>query len=676
MKTMNSKQSIEVFYGILVLLLLFFILDYLAFSNLYEMPRAKNILPKYRTIMIPVYFIILGIIGYYNMRGVTTRSTLFSSNFKKILLFVIAVGSIGTLLFIDLLNTDLIKLLYPVLFVSGNFSVGALLLSYTSGVGEVGILTELGSEKKKSKKGFVLNSHGGFINVPNPSRGVLVIGGAGAGKSESIAEPLIYHSVEDGYTGFIYDFKFPTLANSVYSSIKHFNTSGIKFYPVSFSDLTKSYRFNPLDPRFLESQTYVDEYSWALYTNLDKEAIKKGGFFPDSAAGVLKAVIWYFKKNHPQFCTLPHVINFILNSSDKILCNMLMKDMETMGMVKPIKEAYEKNAFEQLAGITGTLTMQLQKINTPEINWVLSGDDFTIDLNNPNDPKLIVLGSHPTIRTALSPIIAFISTVCLKIMNQQGKMKSIAIIDEGPTIYIPNLDEIPATARSNKLSVVYMAQDFSQMDSMYGKDKRTALVANLATQFYGNVSELTTAKYVSEMIGKEYRIIESVNTGLSSSDSGRSNSSGKSYSEQQREILKPQELFSFDPGEFVGKLVETDITYFKTKMKRVVDFDKSYKMLELPEFVEDFMMEEKEVIEIETMVRNAENTPHIFNHLSVDISYLSRSFEDKKLSKDDFMEKLKIELTKYKAKEKRDKILKENFEKIHNEVQEIIDLYK
>ena len=238
---------------------------------------------------------------------------------------------------------------------------------------------------------------------------------------------------------------------------------------------------------------------------------------------------------------------------------MIVSDVETKGMVKCVVEAAEKEAYNQLAGVVGSLTMQLQKINTPEICWVLTGNDFTLDLNNPSDPKFIVLGSLPEFKSILNPVIAFISAIALKLMNAQDKLQSIALIDEGPTLFIPNLDSLPATGRSNKLSVVYVAQSFSQMDVMYGKESRRALVGNLAYQFYGNTSDLETAKQASDVTGVEV-----------------------------------QEMLTLKQGTFVGKLVESENDLFKAPLKRIIDSNKDFKITEIPIIDKKFTLTDEE----------------------------------------------------------------------------------
>lgn len=678
---MSQGQLKEVLIVLTVVFLLIICLDYFAVADVvWHSAALKRISNKGGEILRAVYFLIFSMMCYYNSKGTVQPGKSFVfQNATKIVLFVISFIGVLTLIMISSFPTTLNKILYPSIFLASNVSIGALILNYVSNDLDINLdKTILGAEQNRSEKplALILESHDGVINIPNPFRSVLVIGGAGAGKSVSIAEPIIYKAIEKNFTGFVYDFKFPTLADVVYSCFAHFDNNDIKFFPVSFTELDKSYRFNPLDPRFLQSQTFVEQYSWTLYSNLDTEAIKKGGFFPESAAGLLKSVIWFMKKKHPEYCTLPHIVNIILNADTATLVKMICTDEETMGMVKAVKEAAEKEAYDQLAGVIGSLTMQLQKVNTQEICWVLTGDDFTIDLNNPNNPKFIILGSHPSIRTALSPIIAFISKVILNTMNQEHKQQSIALIDEAPTLFIPNLDEIPATARSNKMAVVYMAQDFSQMDAMYGKDKRSALVTNLATQFYGNVSGMDTAKYVSDIIGKEYQMVKSVNAGTSSSQSGDSQSQGASYSEQHREIMKPQDVFSLPTGTFVGKLVESEKDFFKARMKRIIDFEPTFTLQNIPSFITDFHLTKEEEQQLSDFRNLLSEQSHALNEEHLDIKNIHAKLESGKLGKEDFiLETQKIMRTEF-LKRRKDKILGENFSRIQTEVNTIISQYQ
>jgi type IV secretory pathway TraG/TraD family ATPase VirD4 len=278
-------------------------------------------------------------------------------------------------------------------------------------------------------------------------------------------------------------------------------------------------------------------------------------------------VIWFLKKYHPGHCTIPHVVNTILYKDYLHVMSMLETDEQCSDMIRSALTAIENQAESQVAGVFGTLQISIVRINSPEICWVLSGDDFDLDLNNPSHAKLLTLGSHPTLVDTFSPVISCIATVALKLMNQAGKRHSFVLLDEAPTIYIPKLDMIPATARSNKVATIYMAQDFSQMVAGYGKEIADVVIANLNNQFYGRVSSASTAKHVSELFGRDDKRMQSLSRGRNRHDKGESRNETLSSSLQERLLVRPQDVTSLGVGEFLGMTVESNEPYFWSKIK-------------------------------------------------------------------------------------------------------------
>jgi hypothetical protein len=128
---------------------------------------------------------------------------------------------------------EYLKFYTHLLFFSTCIFVGLLVVSFNQTIDDETEGTILGVEKEETEKplGFAIPAHGGFINIPNPFRSVLVIGGAGAGKTASVAEPIIFQAMKKKYTGFVYDFKFPTLGNVVYSSLLYHENTDVKFFP-------------------------------------------------------------------------------------------------------------------------------------------------------------------------------------------------------------------------------------------------------------------------------------------------------------------------------------------------------------------------------------------------------------------------------------------------------------
>jgi hypothetical protein len=446
-----------------------------------------------------------------------------------------------------------------------------------------GLTTEL--KEKKTPLGLTFKTEGGgYINIPNPFRGTLVLGGAGAGKTYSIGEPMLEQFAEMGFAGLVYDFKFPVLAEVMQKAIvlaeakakalkKPFKP--MKYHVINFRDMERTEKVNPLRAENLTEMAYALDYSKAILNNLNPDSIKDRGFFNVSAEAYLTSIIWFYRCNYPNFCTIPHVVNTILYKDFRHVLAMIETHPESADQARSLITALDQRAEKQIAGVVASLQTAVNRINTPELVWVLTpdeahGEGFGLDLNNPENPALLCIGNDPTLKETFSPIIACIVTVCMKLMNQQAKAPSFMFLDEAATIYVPNLEELPATARSNKVALVYMTQDLAQMNDAYGQDKTRVMVANLNNWLFGKVNNVETARLISDMVGKEDREMVSVSVGRSSSGgmSGGGSSSNQSVSFQERSVLRVQDLVGLEQGEFAGQTVETETNFFQGKILR------------------------------------------------------------------------------------------------------------
>ncbi|WP_161622702.1 type IV secretory system conjugative DNA transfer family protein [Cesiribacter andamanensis] len=423
-------------------------------------------------------------------------------------------------------------------------------------------------KKHETPFGFCFQTEEGYINVPNPFRGIFISGAAGAGKSESLAYSLLEQAMAKGYTGLVYDFKFPVLSEQLHLALWKSGRQDLRCYLLNFHDLSRSHRLNPLKAARMPVQAYAEEYSLAILNNLLPETIRKKDFWIRSANALLTAVIWFLRKHHPEQCSLPHAVNVILYKDYRRTLSMLDSDAETAGMVRSVISAVENEAEGQIAGVIGSLQLSIARINSPEICWVLSGDDFELDLNNPLDPKILAIGTHPSLVDTFSPLISCIITVALKQMNRPGGAPALVLLDEAPTLYIPKLELVPATARSNRIATVYMAQDYTQMVDSYGKEKADVIIANLNNQFYGRVGVASSARMISEFFGREEKEMESRTTSQSQWGQRLTRNQAVSYSLQERQLVRPQDLSSLKVGEFIGTTVEDHQPYFWAKLKR------------------------------------------------------------------------------------------------------------
>lgn len=404
----------------------------------------------------------------------------------------------------------------------------------------------------------------GKINVNNPFRGILVVGSAGSGKSESIAVPLLGQFISKGYAGIIYDFKFPTLANDAQAYIDA-NKSDLKHYFLNFNDPHRSNRINPLNPKYIPNTSYAREYAQALISNLMKESIKKPDFWSRSATDLLTACIWFLKEEYPDKCDLPHVCAMI-TSNDASLLETLQKNITTAQMTISIYNAMKRGADGQTAGVIGTLQGAISQINTAEIMYIFGADDFSLNINDPQNPILLTVGTFPTLVNTFSPLCSLVITVATKLMNQPNKKESFVLLDEAPTCYIPNLEVLPNTARSNKVSTVVMCQDLSQLTDGYGKEKSDVLFSACNNHFYGRVSSSQTSEMLSKQFGKSDKIFVSQSIGQKQNEI-----MGKTYTQsesvQERDIIKPAEFLNFNVGEFAGLVVENTNGMFRNQFK-------------------------------------------------------------------------------------------------------------
>lgn len=409
--------------------------------------------------------------------------------------------------------------------------------------------------KERFPLSLYLESDKGTIEIANPFRGILIQGGAGSGKSRSIFYPFIKQLMENDYSGLLFDFKSPELSEVAYA----YAGDKISFNFLDFKSPFKSVRLNPLSPKYLSKQAYAVEYATALINNLLPESIKVKNFWTRSSIAIIAGNIWYLKKHFPQYCTLPHLVAMILKLPSSQLIEVLVKDEETAGLISSLKEAHDLKAEKQIAGVVGTIKTAFAALNMPDIFYLLSGEETDLNLNDPEDPKFLCIGTDSSLSDTYAPIISLVISVAMRQMNQPGKHHSAILIDEAPTIYIPNIEQIPATARSNKVATIMGIQDYSQLADRYGESKAQVLVSNLGNQFFGRTTNEKTARQIVSLFGRADVTYQSVskNQGRAVGNSV-SNNYGTSVSQsiQERDRVKTTSLINLEAGKFYGLIAE------------------------------------------------------------------------------------------------------------------------
>ncbi|MBE9599934.1 conjugal transfer protein MobC [Pedobacter sp. MC2016-24] len=400
-----------------------------------------------------------------------------------------------------------------------------------------------------------------WINVINPFRGMLVAGTPGAGKSYFIIRHIIDQHIAKGYSMFLYDFKFDDLSKIAYNKLLKYQGNYAvkpKFYVINFDDLNRTHRCNPLDPESMDDLTDATEASRTIMMGLNRSWIKKeGDFFVESPINFLTAVIWYLRKyKKGRYCTLPHVIELMQADYDQLF-SFLQQEEEIKVLVNPFISAWQNKAMAQLEGQIASAKIGLARLSSPQLYYVLSGNDFTLDVNNPKEPKIVCVGNNPQKLQVYGAVLSLYVSRMIKLVNRKAQLKSSLVFDEFPTIYFNNMDSLIATARSNKVATTLAVQDFSQLKKDYGSEQADVIVGIVGNVISGQVTG-DTAKKLSENFGKIMQDRES--RSINSSDISISRSLQLEYA------IPAAKISALSSGEFVGMVADNPDQKIQLKM--------------------------------------------------------------------------------------------------------------
>ena len=387
----------------------------------------------------------------------------------------------------------------------------------------------------------------GWINVVNPFRASMVLGTPGSGKSYAIVNNYIKQQIEKGFAMYIYDYKFPDLSEIAYNHLlHHLDAYKVKpqFYVINFDDPRRSHRCNPINPAFMTDISDAYESAYTIMLNLNRSWIQKqGDFFVESPIILLAAIIWFLKiYENGKYCTFPHAIEFLNRPYAQIFPILTSYD-ELANYLSPFMDAWEGGAQDQLQGQIASAKIPLSRMISPALYWVMTGDDFSLDINNPNEPKVLVVGNNPDRQNIYSAALGLYNSRIVKLINKKKQLKSSVIIDELPTIYFRGLDNLIATARSNKVAVCLGFQDFSQLTRDYG-DKESKVIQNTVGNVFSGQVVGETAKTLSERFGKVLQQRQSMTINR--------NDKSTSISTQMDSLIPASKISNLTQGMFVG----------------------------------------------------------------------------------------------------------------------------
>ena len=412
----------------------------------------------------------------------------------------------------------------------------------------------------------------GWINVVNPFRATIVLGTPGSGKSFAVVNNYIKQQIEKGYSMYIYDFKFSDLSTIAYNHMmNHQNGYKVKpqFYVINFDDPRRSHRCNPIHPDFMSDISDAYESAYTIMLNLNKTWVQKqGDFFVESPIILFAAIIWYLRiYKNGKYCTFPHAIE-LLNRRYEDVFPILTSYPELENYLSPFMDAWQGGAMEQLAGQIASAKIPLSRMISPQLYWVMSASEFTLDINNPEEPKILCVGNNPDRQNIYGAALGLYNSRIVKLINKKGQLKSSVIIDELPTIYFKGLDNLIATARSNKVAVCLGFQDFSQLVRDYG-DKEAKVVINTVGNIFSGQVVGETAKTLSERFGKVLQKRQSISINRQDVSTA--------INTQMDSLIPPSKISGLTQGMFVGSVSDNFTERIEQKIfhaEIVVDTDK------------------------------------------------------------------------------------------------------
>ena len=391
----------------------------------------------------------------------------------------------------------------------------------------------------------------GYINVVNPFRASIVLGTPGSGKSYAVVNSFIKQQIEKGFSLYCYDFKYPDLSTIAYNHLMN-HPEGYKvkpkFYVINFDDPRRSHRCNPIRPNFMEDITDAYESAYTILLNLNKTWVQKqGDFFVESPIILFASIIWFLRiYQDGKYCTFPHAIE-LLNRRYEDIFPILTSYPELENYLSPFMDAWQGGAAEQLMGQIASAKIPLSRMISPQLYWVMSDSEFTLDINNPDEPKILCVGNNPDRQNIYGAALGLYNSRIVKLINKKGKLKSAVIIDELPTIYFKGLDNLIATARSNKVAVCLGFQDFSQLKRDYG-DKEAAVVMNTVGNIFSGQVVGETAKTLSERFGKILQRRQSITINREDKST--------SINTQMESLIPASKISTLTQGMFVGAVAD------------------------------------------------------------------------------------------------------------------------
>ena len=379
---------------------------------------------------------------------------------------------------------------------------------------------------------------------------VLVVGGSGTGKTRFYAKPNIMQC----NTSFVTLDPKGELLRDTGELLKK------EGYEIKVLDLVSFKNGNAYNPFvYIKDDNDVQK----LVTNLVKATTIKGAQtndpFWDTAASMLLSALIYLLKYEaiPEEQNFGMVMELILagaideeaDNQESLLDRLFFKLSRKKPNHIALKyyRSYHSGAAKTLESIQVTLSAKLEKFNIDFINQLTSKDEM--ELSSLGEKKIALFAIIPDNDTSYNFIVSILYTqlfqqlfyIADKKYNGSLPIHVHFVMDEFANVSLPDdFDKILSVMRSRNISVSIILQNLAQLKALFQKQWES-IVGNCDEFLFLGGNELSTDKYVSELLGKE-----TIDTDSYSRSYGQHGQYSTNYQSTGRELLTPDEVRMLD----------------------------------------------------------------------------------------------------------------------------------
>lgn len=383
-------------------------------------------------------------------------------------------------------------------------------------------------------------------NTIKPNRNVMVIGGSGSYKTQSVVITNLFNETKNSIV--VTDPKGELYEKT--AGIKL--AQGYEVHVVNFANMAHSDRYNPFD--YIERDIQAESVATKIVQSENAEG-KKDVWFSTQRQLLKALILFVMKERSPEQRNLAGVINVLQTFDSEPINKDENSDLDNLFLAlkitHPARIAYElgfkKAKGEMKASIISSLLATISKFTDEEVSNFTSISDF--HLQDIGRKKIVLYVIIPVMDNTYE---SFINLFFSQMFDELYKLASSNgaklpqevdfILDEFVNLgKFPKYEEFLATCRGYGIGVTTICQTLTQLQSLYGKEKAESILGNHAVKICLNASNEATAKYFSELLGKSTVKVE---TGSESTSHSKETSTSKSdsYSYTSRQLMTPDEI--------------------------------------------------------------------------------------------------------------------------------------